>query len=230
MSDINQIPIIKIIEKLAQIGFEIDENGCHNWKGYIQPNGYGRFRVAGVSLAAHRAAYVVSRGFIPDGADICHACDNRRCLNPEHLFVGSRQENMLDCKLKGRLSIQQDPSRILRGDRHKNRKLSSDQVAEIRASTDNAYQVAERYRISPSHVWRLRSNQQWGGTPSTARAHTKRRKNTKLSPDAIGFIRKSDLSLKQLADIYGVSQSCIQHAKSGYTWRTIDPATLGKEG
>lgn len=85
---------------------EVDLNGCWNWIG-ATASGYGRLKINGIMHSAHRLAFQLKNPSVDtDGKDVCHHCDNRRCCNPEHLFCGTRSENMTDCRNKKRLASQ----------------------------------------------------------------------------------------------------------------------------
>lgn len=75
---------------------------CWNWQGHIHPSGYGRFRDVGKATTAHRVAYALAHGSIPHGMLIMHSCDNRRCVNPAHLSLGTYADNNHDMMAKGR--------------------------------------------------------------------------------------------------------------------------------
>lgn len=75
--------------------------GCIEWVGYTR-GGYGSLRIDGKQLQAHRVAYEISKGPIPEGLFVCHKCDNRRCINIEHLFLGTNKDNVDDMVAKSR--------------------------------------------------------------------------------------------------------------------------------
>lgn len=97
-------------------------DGCWNWtacvlKGYKGfTGGYGLFGIGGKSFLVHRLSWEINNGRIPDGLCVLHTCDNRKCVNPEHLFLGTRGDNARDMVLKGRnYSYYKDKTHCKRG-------------------------------------------------------------------------------------------------------------------
>lgn len=140
--------------------------GCFLWAGHVRKNGYGYFRIStnpSVPLeGAHRASWIFSKGEIPRGMMVCHRCDNRTCVNPDHLFLGTAKDNMADAARKGRMNwrIQSRPG-LLRGSRHPAAKLTETDVREIRASPRSGVDLAERYGVSTNVISRIRRRKIW---------------------------------------------------------------------
>lgn len=110
--------------------YVISDNGCWEWSGALRA-GYGVLKRAGKSISAHRYSYEASFGKIPDGLLVCHKCDNRKCVNPNHLFLGTYKDNMQDCKNKGRLVVPIGKNPYKKGHRALNTSLSDDVVLDI---------------------------------------------------------------------------------------------------
>ena len=125
---------------------------CWEWQAASHPAGYGQITVEGKRVYAHRRAYELAHGdCIPEGLFVCHRCDNPRCCNPAHLFVGTARENSLDAKAKGRVHR---PA----GELHGQHKFSDALIADARALAAQGLsnlEVAARTGISPSYVCRL---------------------------------------------------------------------------
>lgn len=78
-------------------------DGCWEWQGATLPTGYGRFfPTSDQSLYAHRYSFALANGAIPEGMQVCHRCDNPKCVRPDHLFLGTSHDNHMDMARKGR--------------------------------------------------------------------------------------------------------------------------------
>ena len=104
---------------------KVDRSGdCWEWQGAITASGYGNIWVEGKWVSAHRFSYTLANGAAPDGMCICHHCDNKRCVKPSHLFLGTHSDNTKDAMAKGRMGW--------RGEENKNSKLVENDIHEIR--------------------------------------------------------------------------------------------------
>lgn len=131
-------------------------DGCWIWKGFKDPNGYGRLNVNGIPMLASRLSYQVHYGSIPEGKYVCHKCDTPSCVNPEHLFLGTQQDNVDDMISKGR-----DKKRALKGMAHPNSKLTDDDVRAIKASNEQTKALSRRFKISEAVIHDIRKGKIW---------------------------------------------------------------------
>ncbi|ALP47802.1 HNH endonuclease [Escherichia phage GA2A] len=111
---------------------------CILHKGCVNNSGYGLKWYAGKLRGAHVVSYLNNKGPIPEGLVVMHSCDNRLCVNPEHLSIGTYSENMIDCVSKGRKNSPHSDS-------HYNSKLSAEEVKSIRKSGLTATELTAMY-------------------------------------------------------------------------------------
>lgn len=129
----------------------ITENGCWEFTGQRKKDqfAYGLIWKGNKAVRAHRVSYEEHIGPIPDGIDVLHKCDNPPCVNPDHLFLGTRGENCTDAASKNRFPL---------NDKHHNTKLSVEDVKLIKAArgmTNN--ELARHFKVSQPTISRIRA-------------------------------------------------------------------------
>ena len=118
----------------------VSKNGCWEWTMSTNMHGYGQARHLGITHGAHRLMFMLSHPRIDISAClICHTCDNRKCINPDHLYAGTHKSNMHDMISRGRDNFVGCPN----GERHKDAKLTEKKVIAIRARNN----AGEGYRV-----------------------------------------------------------------------------------
>jgi len=130
---------------------------CWEWLASKLPAGYGRFWIAGKLCYAHRLSWQLAYGDIPDGMDVCHHCDNPDCVNPRHLFIGTRADNMQDAVNKGRVHL---------GEADGMSKLTREDVLGIRKllveGKRTQREIGADFGVSQMTVSYINTGQRWG--------------------------------------------------------------------
>lgn len=134
---------------------------CVEWEHARDRNNYGRVTdKSGRVVFTHRRAWEIVNGPIAGGLCVLHRCDNPPCFNTNHLFLGTQAENMADMKAKGRARAKADAS----GEENGHNKLSSSEVAELRAATQFGVRnsvLARLYGITKTQVGYIVSGKNW---------------------------------------------------------------------
>lgn len=141
----------------------VQQTGCWEWTGHRFPTGYGQFWMNGRDRYAHRAAYEIYVGPLLDGAMVCHHCDNRACVNPEHLYAGDVHTNARDAVSRGRLTGRRT-GEPRRGALNGQAKLTDDAVRSIRADRRGGaslQSIADRFGVSFSVARRVALGLTW---------------------------------------------------------------------
>lgn len=138
---------------------------CWLWTGSTG-SGYGRFNIRGELYTTHILSYFIHKGPIPDGYIVSHTCDNRHCVNPDHLYLTTMSDKMKDCIAQG-IATPPDwtKSPILRGEQHGHAKLTTQDVINIkRWLNNNVYdvkQLAAMFNVSLTQIYRINNGDRW---------------------------------------------------------------------
>lgn len=130
-------------ERLHFYSMPEPNSGCRLWLMSVGSHGYGTLQVDGVEWLAHRLAWTLSNGPIPHGMEVCHKCDVRPCIEDNHLFLGTRADNVSDMVRKGRGS---------RGEDHTSAKLTAAQVRDLRTEIGTHTSLEPKYGISRTNI------------------------------------------------------------------------------
>ncbi len=129
--------------------------GCWVWTASCYANGYGKFEVKGSILYAHRVSYAMKHD-IPKGLCVLHECDNRKCVRPSHLWLGTHADNTADMMNKGR-----QVAGVSHGTQNGRAKLTEAQVKVIRRDSRTFYVIAKDYGVCSSTIGYIKQRKTW---------------------------------------------------------------------
>lgn len=141
-------------ELIARFWSKVDvkhKKYCWEWKGSVDRYGYGKTSIKSKTVLAHRKSWLITNGD-PKDLFVLHKCDNPKCVNPHHLFLGTNQDNMDDMKSKGRST---------RGETNPNSKLTSKDVLDIRNSDEPTKVLTQKYSVSIRQIKRIKTGENW---------------------------------------------------------------------
>lgn len=131
-----------------------DNDSCWEWRACVKSNGYGHIRVDGKNVHVHKFSYELAHGEIPKGMFVLHSCDNRKCVRPKHLFLGTQKVNIQDMVSKGR-------DNPLRGENHPKAKITNEAASLIKHSGLSYREEANKWGLSIRMICRIRTGKSW---------------------------------------------------------------------
>jgi len=144
---------------------------CWNWRGAQNEQGYGRFRVGGETIGAHRFAFELEKGPLPAGLCALHNCDNSSCVRPDHLYAGTKKDNAEDREARGRSNHASGSQHgtsthpgLHRGQRNGRSKLNEDQVRSIKRALlggEKKASIARSYLVSKTVIGHISVGKLW---------------------------------------------------------------------
>ena len=144
-----------ITERLEHYSMPVTESGCQIWIGGIGKPGYGALNVGnGKVRTAHSLAWENKNGAIPKGVCVLHRCDIRSCINPDHLFLGTRADNVADMDAKGRrkTSVGEDRNTSV---------LTEEDVKKIRAMNGSQRSIAKMFNVNHATIGAIKRRSAW---------------------------------------------------------------------
>ena len=143
--------------------WKVGKGGCWNWLGNLSPFGYGRIKVEQKTIRAHRYSWMLkNKKPIPNGMSVCHLCDNPRCVNPDHLFIGNASDNSADCVKKGRQARGEKLAHPRpKGENNGNSRLTAVQVERIRLDARPQRTIAKDFGVSQPLISKIKRGEMW---------------------------------------------------------------------
>lgn len=193
------------------------ETGCLEWVGSLSKSGYAQIWVTGLGCSrAHRVVWALNHGD-PGEMSVCHECDNPKCIDIDHLWLGSHLENMKDCHKKLRGAY---------GNRSGNSKLTTEQCLLIVSDERTLKSIADHYDVSIYTIFCIKKGITWGKL--TGKEFTKEGckkgvecKSSKITDSDVIEIFKDSRRQCDIAEAYGIGQSQVSRIKNRQNWTDI---------
>lgn len=203
---------------------------CWEWRGAVNRSGYGTIKGKNPlgrwsTLKAYRVSWeIYNASPVPPGLHVCHSCDNPKCVNPAHLFLGTPQDNVADCKSKGRQA---------RGERNFGSKLSEQEALQIISAvfsperTESYSQIGKRFGVSQMCVASIATSNTWSHLPRPSRqapAFRAKRERvhtavmTQADVQILRRLRDQGLSYSKLSEKFSISKSQVWRICKGLSW------------
>lgn len=200
-----------------KIEYYIDENECHICTSHAKDEkGYPRITRKGIQQRMSRYIYGQTYGKITKEICVCHTCDNRACINLEHLWVGTIQDNMKDRNNKNRQA---------KGENIGSNKLTELQVKEIMKSEETLFILSKKYKITPSVISAIKHRRTWkhvkGEINNINHIYGEKHANSKLTKNQVVDILNSNEKGTVLAKKYNVTPSNICAIRKRKSWNYI---------
>lgn len=201
----------------------VDEStGCWNWTLSVDTGGYGQAQFEKRKVSAHRLAYETWIGSVELGKCVCHHCDNRRCIRPSHLFLGTCQDNMDDCVRKGRIGR-------AKGETNAAAKITENDVLEIRrrSATEKYGEIAKDYpMLNPLSLPVIVRGKSWSHVPVNKENPLRRSlviNTRKLTPEIVMRVREACTTQRNrdIAKQFGISQYHVSLIKHRKIWKNL---------
>lgn len=196
---------VPVFERFHNL-YIIRPSGCWEWTLAPLRSGYGRLTIGAGTVLAHRLSYQLNVGPIPDGMDILHSCDNRMCVNPEHLFPGTHRDNMDDMVRKGRQFS----------------KLSISEQAEIVAAPSVTLALAQKHNISRNRLYSLRKERRGVSEGRAGGSRNGRALITEESVIRIFHERRSGRKVRDIACDLGLKTQVVSKVLRRVTWKHVE--------
>lgn len=139
-----------VLQDFVQDHIAVAEDGCWNSTTSLNRCGYGQVGFGGAKWTMHCLSWVAFNGIIPEGMCVCHRCDNPKCANPDHLFLGTRKENMIDSAKKGRKAVKLTAADVI-------------EIRRLRRETNLSYEkIGKLFNVQNPCVFKICRGERWG--------------------------------------------------------------------